>query len=577
MDQRLLPKQRDHYQLNLNLLAPLLYMELRGIRYDKEAAKARLKQVERWAARLQHMLNLAAGRTLPTTEEGWVGAIREKLCLAKPRRRREETVTRTFNDGRTKTTIRIISEPASIITLGDCQEFAKESCAKSVGRILALLRKGRLGAIQCSELAELLGSQLKVNATAAGGDSQWFLYTHCGYEKQFIKDGNRLTDRLASDDEALIKIFVGESKRAAKGAMVEMFGGIYKHRGRLALAFLRLRRLLTEAKTLRASTDADGRIRCGYNLLKRDSRKGGPTKTARLACYESPTGSGFNMQTVTKKHRHFFQADLGKLMAQKDLAGADGWTVAAYSAMLGDRTMLEDYKAGIKPAKVGVLMWERGSAVNRLPREELKQLCKQVDGDSWKYFAFKRVQHGKSYLMGDITQSNQILTDSWKLTGRPVVISPKDCGIMGAIFFTRYWGIPLLHKWMAQTIKQEGKLVASNGFSRTFYGRKDDHDTAKEALAHLPQVYTTYATELALLRLWADPDNRNTDGSLKCEPLHTVHDSLLDQFDEQLLEWAREKHRQWFDNPMQIANELITIPAEGAVGRDWKHLDLGAI
>lgn len=874
MDAKLMPGQRRHYQFNLQLLAPLLFMELKGIRYDHEKAKAKYAHVQKWVYVLQDMLNRAAGRTLPAPEDtaAWVQLVRDRLCLSKPRRREEVTKTRTFKNGRTKTTVKTVSTPAEIKTLEDCREFALPSQAGAMRRVQALLKRSNYSPQLRGELSVLLNHYVKVNSTGADGDACWFLYEHCGFPKQFQKEGNKLTTRLASDDEALIKIWVGEEKKP-----VPWTGAVkVRHRARLALAFLRLRRLITQTKTLRVAPDEDGRMRCGYNVVG--------TETARLTCYESPTGSGYNLQTVTKKHRSLFLADEGCLMAQCDLSGADGWTVAAYAAAQGDRTMLDDYRAGIKPAKVGVLMWEKGAAINKLDRAVLEELCKQVDGESWKYFGFKRVQHGcytaghevltwdgwipiedyvkqgktvpllcydnetrhawfeepcerqalkysgslytfqgssvditvtaehkipfstnnnpkittasdmasrkaghiptacayingwekiehvrlvaafqadghlceggwvtfhfkkqrkvdrlkmlltaakipfscghckngtqhfyipkrgainftgfgkaasaqmlswcqeslreyldehqywdgsfgrgrkcslsskdpehivwidtllhltlqngsiqgdqisgfgtlmhrvnynrrtwaergsmnvttervskcpvycvttgtgfivvrrrgkivvsgnSSYKMGRNTMSDQILTDSWKLTGKPVFIPPTTCEQMQqTCFFARYWGIPRWHQWMESEVKRTGQLIASNGFLRKFYGRKDDHNTVKQALAHLPQVYTTAATMMALSRLWSDPDNRLEDGNLKCEPLHTVHDSLISQFNESLKRWAPAKLREWFNNPMLIAQETLVIPFEGCAGRNWKDLDVMAI
>jgi hypothetical protein len=575
MDMKIMPGQRKHYEFNMRLLTPLLFMELRGIRYDHEKAKAKLKRVQRWIYVLQDILNRATGRgvgsSFPPTggesEAAWCQLIRGQLCLAKPRRRAEVTTTKTFKNGKTKTSTKTVSTPADITTLKDCQEFALPSARRTVKLVAGLVKRGRFTPTARGRLSVLLDTYVKVNSTGSEGDACKFLYETCGFAKQFQKEGNKLTTKLASDDEALIKIWVAEEKKpqAWTGGGVRL-----KHRGRLALVFLKLRRLITQTKTLRVAPDADGRMRCAYNAVG--------TETARLTCYESPTGSGYNLQTTTKKQRDLFQADEGCLMAQCDLAGADGWTVAAYAAAQGDRTMLDDYKAGIKPAKVGVLMWQQGPAVNKLDRKALKDACKAVDGDSWQYFGFKRVQHGSSYKMGKITMSDQILTDSWKLTGRPVLIPPATCEQMQrTCFFARYWGIPRWHAWLEQEIKRTGCLIATNGFKRLFFGRKDDYDTVKAALAHLPQVYTTYATMLALSRLWSDPENRQPDGSLKVEPLHTVHDSLVDQFAEQLKDWAAAKHREWFNNPLLIAQETLVIPFEGAMGRDWRNLDQGVI
>jgi hypothetical protein len=567
MDSRLMPGQRRHYQFNLSLLPAILYMELRGIRYDHEKAKAKLKRVQKWAWVLQDMLNRAAGCALPCDDTALVALVRSSLCLAKPRRVREWDETKTYKNGKTKVVHKRVSEPAEITTLADCAEFALPSKKSEMRRVQAVLKRGRITRALAGELSVLLQTHVKVNSTGGEGDAVQFLYETCGFPKQFQKEGNRLTEKLSSDDEALIKIWVAEQK---KPAAWEGSGVRLKSRGRLALAFLKLRRLITQTKTLRVAPDADGRMRCGYNLVG--------TETARLACYESPTGSGYNLQTVTKSHRDLFMADEGCLLAQCDLAGADGWTVAAYAAAQGDRTMLEDYKAKLKPAKITALMQNEGLAINRLSREQIKERSKEVDQDGWLYFAHKQVVYGSSYGMGGLTMSDGILTKSFKLMGKPIYVPAKTCEmIQKQCFYGRYWGIPRWQKWMEAEIKRTGCLIASNGFKRLFFGRKDNYNTVKQALAHLPQVYTTASTMMALEKLWYAQENRQPDGSLRVEPLHTVHDSLLTGFLVADKEWAVSKLRAWFDNPMLIAQEMLVIPFEGAMGRDWKHLDAGTI
>jgi hypothetical protein len=571
MERKLMPKQREHYQFNMGLLQPILYMELRGIAYDKKEADKRLAQTQRNIYRMQHLLNRAAGRTLPNSEAEWVNALRLEFCRARPTRKRTVETLVTSKNGKTKVTSKTLSEAATIQTLADVQEFVLPSHSNRLHGVLRLARKSHLSHSERGKLSEQLGLNLKVGSTGAGGDAQWFLYEHCAFPKQFKKIGNKLSDKLATDDEALLKIWVGQQRLGAKQLPPLQEGPRLKNRARLALAFLKLRRLITASKSLEATPDADGRIRCSYNLVG--------SKTHRFSCSESPTGSGFNLQTVTKKQRDLFRAEPGCLIAQKDGSGADGWTVAAYSAMLRDRAMLDDYKAGLKPAKIGVLLWQTGPAINKLSREELREICKTINPESWQYFAFKRVQHGRSYGMGDQTQSDQILTDSYKLSGKPIHVNAATCKDMAEKgFFPRYWGVQKWHSWMEAHIRQYGELTASNGFRRVFFGPRLEHATVKEALAHLPQVYTTAATTMALHKMWNDPENREADGAtLKCEPLHTVHDSLIYQFQEANKAWAIAKSKEWFCNPQLIAGEMITIPFEGAMGRDWKHLNEGTI
>jgi hypothetical protein len=486
-----------------------------------------------------------------------VALIAKQLCLARPRERREWIEEKRYKNGKVKHVRRRETKAAEIRELEDCIRFAKASCRDQVREVAKALREGdpdrpglgdpkRLGPAARGRLSVLLGLHLKDNATGGKGDACWFLYDHCQFPRQYQKEGNALTDRLASDDEALIRIFL-------------------KTKDRRALAFLKLRRLLTQTRTLSAEADADGRIRCAYNVCG--------TETGRLTCYESPTGSGFNLQTVSKPFRHLFQADEGCLLAQCDLAGADGWTVAAYCAAQGDRTMLDDYLAGMKPAKILVLLHRYGPSINKLDRTTLKERCREVNQDQWEYFAFKRVQHGGSYGMFEKTQSDQILTDSFKLTGKPIYVPPAQCKQMrDGSFLVRYPGILRWHDWTRRELKTAGALTASNGFKRLFYGRKDESSTLRAALAHLPQVYTTAATMMALARCWSDPENRQPDGSLYIEPLHTVHDSLIFQFHQDRKEWAKGRIKDWFNNQLVIAGQPLTIPFESGIGPNWGNL-----
>jgi DNA polymerase I-like protein with 3'-5' exonuclease and polymerase domains len=54
-------------------------------------------------------------------------------------------------------------------------------------------------------------------------------------------------------------------------------------------------------ETLHVQADADGRVRCAYNVVG--------TETGRFSCKTSPTGAGTNMTTITKKLRHNYVAD----------------------------------------------------------------------------------------------------------------------------------------------------------------------------------------------------------------------------------------------------------------------------
>jgi hypothetical protein len=302
----------------------------------------------------------------------------------------------------------------------------------------------------------------------------------------------------------------------------------------------------------------DNRIRCSYNLVGTD--------TGRLNCYSSAEQSdvvgrdkqlkdvGANLTTVTKKLRHLFKADVGYEFFQLDLAGADGWTVAAHSARFYDPTMLEDYLFGIKPARVIAYLHLHGVESLSLSRDELHKRSKYIGNEFHPdntpetdalYFICKRVQHGTNYLLGAPTMADQILKDSFKLTGNPIYVEPKMCLALQRLYLLRYKGVKAWQTWVESELRSKGRLSCASGHVRTFFGRRAAHETLRGAVAHEPQANTTFSLNSALRNLWLDPENRNPDGSLIVEPLHHVHDAMCGQWPVIHRDWAIKKLKQY--------------------------------
>lgn len=358
------------------------------------------------------------------------------------------------------------------------------------------------------------------------------------------------------------------------------------------------RKLESTRECLDWKTDPrDGRIKCSYNQFSKGEdgveEGGGATETGRLRCSQSiipteDTQVGGNLQTVTKKLRKLYHADDGYWFFQCDLAGADGWTVAAHCLKHGDPTMWDDYMFGLKPALIMTLNY-LGIANAQTSREELKKLSraykqweKEHEDEAWVYFGFKRVQHGTNYGMKEKTMSTQIMSDSYKLTGKPIYIHPSVCAQFQRLYLVRYSGIYRWHQACANEVATDKNLTSASGHTRKFFGRRRswnprtrsmeaDHDTWKEWLADEPQENTSHATNTAIDKLWRDPENRGQLG-LIIQPLHQVHDAMLGQFPKEMTSWCVPRIATYFDNPMQIANTLVTIPFEGAYGPSWGEL-----
>lgn len=459
-----------HYRFNLALLHPILYMELRGIRYDKPLATTRKAEIDDEVETLNLKLEVIAGRP---------------------------------------------------VNVNSSKQF------------------------------------------------QHYLYDELGLPEV----RNRKTGKRTTNYEALLSL----AKKTDHPV--------------LHIA-IKLRSLRTHSSMLAINADGDGRIRCGYNVVG--------TETGRLTCYTSPTGSGYNLQTIPEHDRDLFLADPGHYMFQCDLSGADAWTVAAHCARLGDTTMLDDLRYGIKIAKVVAGMFLHGPEISRLDREALHTLTETIAKHEPIYFGSKCCQHGTNYGMGKVLLSQTIFIQS---EGK-VNISAADAERLQNLYLLRYYGVRLWHRWAEQTLKTIGRLTSASGHTRIFFGRRDDHTTIKQFLAHEPQANTTYATNMAALQLWTDPTNRwgywqcppsgpadaneplgllidtardKHPSALIIEPLHQVHDAIVGQFPQELSGWAAGKIKSYFANPLVIAGQTLTIPFDGGYGESWGNLKKGKI
>ena len=465
----------QHYRFNMQLIRPLLDIQLRGFRFDVTKRDKRVADIKKLIYRLQWALNEIAGYHF----EPSVDNVKEYLCFKKQ--------------------LDIIKTPEDLIKYSKITELHNST------RIAELLKQPQTPAV-IGEIEMLINYGINVNSP---------------------KQVSEFFGVDSSDILSLLNLF-----KKTNDILVKLLLLIRSYRTRL--------------ETLESKVDKDNRMRCAYNIVG--------TETGRISCYKSNTGSGFNLQTVTKKDRDLFIADEGYWLFQCDLSGADGWTVAAHCAALGDRTMLEHYLNGIKPAKILAVLYNKGY----LP-VDVKAACKEIDSDGWLYFACKRIMHGSNYGMGERTISEQILKDSYKLYGEPITVAPATCKHLQELYFKLYPGVRRWHKVVSEQIRKHGYIVAASGHKRTFFGRRDDLATLKEALAFEPQANTTYVTNLALLRL-----------SKRLIILHQVHDAVIGEFDDPT--WAVPFIVECFNNPIKVAGIQITIPFEGAYGTSWGNL-----
>jgi uracil-DNA glycosylase family 4 len=544
----------SHYQTNHECLDPLIFIELFGVRYDSVLAKERAVECSSSFYKLQYELDVLAHRGLDYSKSNaeLMEIVREKLCYKRD------------------------------------QDIPKKSSAKDYYRIKEILSSHQaITNEQRGFINSALGLSMNIKSRkksedpdlvspsvdyydAEEADFRDFLYK----ELQLPVQKKRNEGTITCDYDALLKLSKWVSRQMKADPRNEL---LYHRANRVLELALDISELRTRMQMLEIHSDPDGRIRCGYNITG--------TKTGRLTCYTSPTGSGYNLHTlpdenhmkpeghVLRKGMHdLCLADEGYFVAKCDLKGSDGWTIGAYLNMLGDPTMIEDLRAGIKPANRLCYMLRYGNAsLQGKPRSEIKSLLKEIKKDDWDYFACKVAIWGICYLMGPDLLSDQIL----KLSEGKIFLSRDEVKLfhdaVQACYKPRIWW-----HWMERKLKDKPELGSCCGFTRRFRGRPQE--ILGEALSHLPQVHTTWATNKALLNLWNDPENWcAAKPHLRIIPLHHWHDALVLQWREEETDWALPKIRQYFDNPLEIAGQKITIPFDGSYGKNWGILDRGTI
>ena len=511
------PAGKRHYHFNIDLLNPLLRIQLHGLKYDKERAKARLKETETHIFDCQFQLDQLTGRGLKlgSTKMELFAITQQSLCQV-----RDKSKPYAGSETSYKLIVELLND------IGD-------------------LKSSELGFISTE-----LGLSLNVRSKAFKD----FLYKEKGFKPQY----KPRTKTLTSDFDALLRL----KKLYPAEKVLDYALDIGLHR--------------TRAQYLSIIPDKDNRMRWSNNLVGSET---GRVTSSRSNVSVGKKRVGANMQTIsddweleaeelellTEGLRSLLLADEGCYLYKCDLKGADGWTIGAHMAALGDTTMLEDLKAGVKPAQVVCYILRHGysNLINKT-RNEIKELCKEVKKEDWDYYVCKQGIWGTCYLMGPRKLADIVFKESY---GK-VNLSEKQARDFQGAVFARY-RVRLWHQATERLIKSQPyppKLTSPSGHSRYFFERYTD--VLGKWLAHEPQSNTTYVINVACHNCWFDPENR-VGKTLRLEPMHQVHDELLMQGCIEDHAWNVAKIKQWFDNKIVIAGIPITIPFDGAYGTDW--------
>lgn len=312
---------------------------------------------------------------------------------------------------------------------------------------------------------------------------------------------------------------------------------------------------------LRSPLDADGRMRCSYNVVG--------TENGRWSSSENAFGRGTNLQNITPTMRRMFCADDGWRMVSTDLEQAESRLVAALVwQSTGDRTYWDACLSGDLHTTVARMTWpeldwtddakHNRAVANRaypgLPRFSYRDVS-------------KRLGHGSNYAG---TAYGIALA-----VGVPVQIVTDFQGR----YFTAFPALREWHRWTRDQLLNHQFLDTPLGRRRWFFGRPNEDSTLREAIAYVPQSTIGELLNLALYNTWkrsilppSDPNH------LPIQLLLQNHDAFAFQTPEAtpLPELLSEIKRE-LEIPIPIVRgektEYLTIPGEFVTGWNWAYAE----
>jgi DNA polymerase-1 len=292
---------------------------------------------------------------------------------------------------------------------------------------------------------------------------------------------------------------------------------------------------------LETEIDSDGRLRTSYNIAG--------TTTGRFSSSLNDFGTGGNLQNIEERLRRVFIPDPGMKFANIDLEQADSRNIGALCwNVLRDEKYLNACESGDLHTTVArmsrpELPWTGDPRMDRAIADQpvyrhhsLRHMCKMLG-------------HGTNYLGSPYEMSKQTKIDQSTV---------KE---FQAIYALAFPAIPRLHEWVAKEILERGHLVTPFGRKRWFFGKRDERDTLKQAVAHLGQSMTADEMNHAMLALW----RLNI-----VQILLQGHDSILVQYREvdehaiipQVLTAMRV--------PLELeGGRPFVVPVEVQVGWNW--------
>jgi DNA polymerase-1 len=299
-----------------------------------------------------------------------------------------------------------------------------------------------------------------------------------------------------------------------------------------------MREIAKKIGVLKTDIDPDGRMRTSYNIAGTD--------TGRFSSSYSEYGTGGNLQNIEESLRSIFISDSGMKFAKFDAKSGESYVVGAIEYNLfNDPTYLDAVDSGDVHTAVARICWPELSWTGDFARD--KDIAETPFYRHYTYrFMCKKLGHGSNY------------------GGRPTTLAQQSKLPVGVVsnFQPKYFSAFPAHQrwqeWVEDQVWTKGYLVSLMGRKRYFWGRRNDPDTIRAAIAFDPQGSLADIVNTAMLNIW-----RLNIATLMMQD----HDALTFQYPQELEEIILPQLKANLITPIKLANgRTLEIPYDCQVG-----------
>lgn len=294
--------------------------------------------------------------------------------------------------------------------------------------------------------------------------------------------------------------------------------------------------------TLTTDLDHDGRIRTSYNI--------GGTSTGRLSSSLSEFGTGGNLQNIEDLLRSVFVADPGCKMAYLDAGQGESRVVGGIEYVLfSDPRYLDACESGDLHTTVARLVWPNLPWTGNLRSD--KALAEEPYYRHYsRRFMCKKIGHGTNYAGQPKTLAQQAHVD---------IDLVED---FQPVYFRAFPAHLKWHAHVERALRETGTLVSLLGRKRQFWGRRNDPETLRAAIAYDPQGSLADIVNNGGLNLWR---------ANICQLLMQVHDAWVVQYPEEREAELIPKIQKLLEYPVAIADRTLLIPYDVQTGWNFGH------